>query len=39
LRAQEAGFDLHLTKPVNPEKLQKILDRTQADVDSRRNRT
>jgi two-component system CheB/CheR fusion protein len=24
-RAQAAGFDLHLTKPVDPERLEKVL--------------
>jgi len=27
-RAQQAGFDHHLTKPVEPEALQKLLDRS-----------
>jgi CheY-like chemotaxis protein len=28
-RAQQAGFDHHLTKPVEPEALQKLLDRSE----------
>jgi CheY-like chemotaxis protein len=31
-RAREAGFDLHLVKPVTPEKLQEILAGSQEDV-------
>jgi CheY-like chemotaxis protein len=32
LRSQEAGIDLHLVKPVDPEELEKLLRRVQSVV-------